>query len=127
MNFVTISGRLGKDPEIRYTQNQKAFTFFSLAVRRGEQTDWFDVQAWDKLAENMSKSLKKGSSVVIFGRLETSQDKEGKTRVKIVANDAVWFKEEKSEKPKPAPKPVQKQTAMDFVPDDDGISEDLPF
>lgn len=122
MNFVTISGRLGKDPEIRYTQNQKAFTFFSLAVRRGEQTDWFDVQAWDKLAENMSKSLKKGSSVVISGRLETSQDKDGKTRVKIVANDAVWFKEEKSEKPKTAPK----QTAMDFVPDDDSEG-DLPF
>lgn len=122
MNFVTISGRLGGDPEIRYTQTQKAFSFFSLAVRRGEQTDWLVVQAWDKLAENMSKSLKKGSAVVISGRLETSQDKEGKTRVKIVANDAVWFKEEKSEKPKP--KPVQKQ--MDFMPDDedDGL---LPF
>lgn len=125
MNFVAISGRLGKDPEIRYTQNQKAFTFFSLAVRRGEQTDWFDVQAWDKLAENMSKSLKKGSPVAVSGRLETSQDKEGKTRVKIVANDAVWFKEEKTEsRPKPAPKPVQK--SMDFLPDDedDGL---LPF
>lgn len=126
MNFVTISGRLGGDPEIRYTQNQKALTYFSLAVRRGEQTDWLEVQAWDKLAENMSKALKKGSAVVISGRLETFQDKEGKTRVKIVANDAVWFKEEKSEsRPKPASQP--KQTAMDFVPDDDGTESDLPF
>lgn len=120
MNIAVISGRLGRDPELRYTTNNKAFVFFSVAVRRtADATDWFDVQAWDKLAENISKNVTKGTEVTILGRLETSKDKNNQTKVKIVANEVHWAKEDKPEKPeKPKPQP--------FIPDDD-TNEDLPF
>ena len=79
MNKVILIGRLTKDVELRYTQtNNTAVASFSLAVNRkfvkpGEerQTDFFNIVAWNKLAENISKYLFKGNQVAISGRLET--------------------------------------------------------
>lgn len=78
MNKVILIGRLTKDVELRYTQtNNTAVASFSLAVNRkfvkpGEerQADFFNIIAWNKLAENISKYLFKGNQVAISGRLE---------------------------------------------------------
>lgn len=71
-------GRLGKDPEMRYTPAGKAVTNFSLAVKWGfgeyEQKAWLRITAWGNLAEACNKYLKKGDEVTFVGTL--SPDKE---------------------------------------------------
>lgn len=76
MNKVILSGRLVRDPELRYTQTGKAVANFTLAVNRRfshnqEQTaDFIPIVVWDKLAEVCSKHLFKGSQVLIEGRMQ---------------------------------------------------------
>jgi single-strand DNA-binding protein len=81
LNKVLIIGHLGRDPEMRYTQAGKAVTTFSVAVDRTsrdpatgtphEDTEWFRVVAWERLAETCNQYLHKGSKVYIEGRLQT--------------------------------------------------------
>src|SRR5512136_702490 len=75
---IIIVGNLGKDPEMRYTPSGQAVTSFSVATSRqynnqqGQQvkeTIWFRVSAWGKQAEIVSQYLKKGSKVLVEGRL----------------------------------------------------------
>ena len=90
LNKVMLIGRLGGDPEIRYTQSGMAVATFSLAtnnrVRRGdewvEEPEWHRIVAWDKLAEICSQYLKKGALVYIEGQLRTRswEDKDGNKR-----------------------------------------------
>ena len=95
INQCNFIGRLGRDPEIRYTQSGKAVASFSLACseRRGgeESTEWVNVVAWEKLAEICGQYLVKGSLVFISGRMQTRkwQDKDGGTRytTEIVARE----------------------------------------
>lgn len=99
VNKVILIGRLGKDPEMRFTPNGKAVTNFTMATsevwsdRNGEKqerTEWHRVVAWDKLAENCAKLLSKGRQVYVEGRLRTRQwdDRDGNKRytTEIVAN-----------------------------------------
>ncbi|HEU5002929.1 MAG TPA: single-stranded DNA-binding protein [Actinomycetota bacterium] len=78
-NQVTIVGNLTRDPELRYTPNGAAVVKFGVAVNRSytnrngekvEQTDFFTVNAWRQLAENVAESLKVGSRVIVSGRLQ---------------------------------------------------------
>lgn len=90
MNVVVISGRLGRDPEIRYTQSQMAVCTFTLAVSRQlskeqrEQgkpdADWIRVTVFGKQGENCEKYLSKGSMVMVSGRIQTGsyKDKDGR-------------------------------------------------
>lgn len=95
INQCNFIGRLGRDPETRYTQSGKAVASFSLACseKRGseESTEWVNVVAWEKLAEICGQYLAKGSLVFISGRMQTRkwQDKEGGTRytTEIVARE----------------------------------------
>ena len=82
MNKIIIIGNLGRDPEMRYTQNGSAVTSFSVAsnrkytTREGErrdETEWFNCSAWGKLAETVQQYLQKGSKVYVEGRLTTRQ------------------------------------------------------
>jgi single-strand DNA-binding protein len=81
LNKVMIIGNVGRDPEMRYTPNGAATTTFSVAVNRRwtaddgprEETEWFRVVAWAKLAETCSQYVKKGMSVYVEGRLRTRQ------------------------------------------------------
>jgi len=75
---LIIVGRLGRDPEMRYTPSGQAVTNFSVATNRqytnsnGErikETIWFRVSAWDKIAENCNTFLHKGNLVLVEGRL----------------------------------------------------------
>ena len=95
VNSCNFIGRLGRNPETRYTQSGKAVASFSIACseKRGgeESTEWVNVVAWEKLAEIAGQYLTKGSLVFISGRMQTRkwQDKEGGTRytTEIVARE----------------------------------------
>ena len=75
---MIIVGRLGKDPEMRYTPNGAAVTSFSVATDRQytdsggqkvKETIWFRIEAWGKQAESCNQYLKKGQMVLVEGRL----------------------------------------------------------
>lgn len=79
-NRAIIAGNLTRDPEVRYTVNKKAFARFSLAVSNRyrntngeiqETTDYINVVAWNATAETCGKYLKKGSPVLVEGRIRT--------------------------------------------------------
>ena len=79
---VTICGYLGKDPEMRYTPAGRAVTNFSVATSRkwtnadgtpGEETVWFKITAWQKLAEICNQYLSKGRPVLITGRMNPNE------------------------------------------------------
>ena len=101
LNRCTITGRLTRDPEIKYTQAQVPVVSFSVAVdrdfaRQGEQreTDFLNVVAWRSTAEFVAKWFQKGSLVTIDGKLQTRrwEDKhqQKRTEVEIVA-ESVYF------------------------------------
>jgi len=80
VNKVILLGRLGADPQLKYTASGKATVSFNLATnavwkdqegKQQEKTDWHRVTAWGKLAEVMGEWLKKGGLVFIEGRLQT--------------------------------------------------------
>ncbi len=99
-----IIGRLGKDPEMRYTPSGRPVTTFNVAASRswntsdGErrtETEWFNVVAWSSLAEICNQYLAKGQQVYIDGRLQSRswEDNEGKrhTSVEVVANEMIML------------------------------------
>jgi single-strand DNA-binding protein len=102
LNKVQIIGYLGRDPEMRYTPNGKPVAAFPVAVtrswvkpegERAEKTEWFNVVAWDRLAEICSQYLRQDSPVYVEGRLETrsweSEDGQRHYRTEIVANEVI--------------------------------------
>jgi single-strand DNA-binding protein len=75
---IIIAGNLGKDPEMRYTPSGQAVTSFNVATNRNytdsngqqvKETIWFRVSVWGKQAESTHNYLKKGSKVIVEGRL----------------------------------------------------------
>ena len=70
MNNISIAGRAGSDPEVRYFENGNIVAKVSVAVRRDrELTDWFRVEVWGKQAEVLGNFVKKGQMVGISGRM----------------------------------------------------------
>ncbi len=91
VNKVILVGRLGRDPETRYTGGGQAVANFSMATdesykdkngERQKRTEWHRITAWGKLAEICQQYLKKGTMVYIEGRIQSRewQDKEGQKR-----------------------------------------------
>lgn len=83
---VTIVGNLGRDPEMRYTPSGQGVTNFSVAANRkytssdGQQVDettWFRISAWGRLAETCNQYLRRGSRVLIEGRLNPDSETGG--------------------------------------------------
>ena len=97
LNRVQLIGRLGKDPESKFTPTGKKVAHFSVAIsnrwksREGEMkesTEWVNVEAWERLGETCQEYLKKGSLVYVEGRLKTDKyEDKGETRyfTKVVA------------------------------------------
>ena len=92
MNVVFLTGRLTKDPEIRYTQNQKPVASFALAVERdyknadGEKpADFINCVAWTHTASFMEKYITKGMKIAVKGSVQTRrwQDRDGNNRYSI--------------------------------------------
>lgn len=102
MNKTILMGRLTRDPEVRYTQTtNKMVVSFTLAVKRRlqEETDFFNIVAWNKTGEVVSKYFKKGRQVVVIGRLQNRQyEKDGSKRtVTEVIAEEVYFADSKKE------------------------------
>jgi single-strand DNA-binding protein len=103
LNKVQLIGRLGADPETRYTQAGMQVTTFSLATNRQwvgkdgeaqEETEWHSVVTWDKLAQICSEYLVKGALVFIEGRLHTRSwetDGHKQYRTEVVASDMLML------------------------------------
>ena len=82
INTVTLVGRVGQDPEMKYFESGKVKTSLSMAVNRpvkGDKTDWFKIELWDRSAEIAGEYVRKGSLIGIIGTLEFNHwtDKEG--------------------------------------------------
>lgn len=91
VNKVILVGRLGQNPEVRYTPSGSAVANFSVATneawtdksgQKQERTEWHRIVVWGKLAELCSKYLEKGRQCYVEGRLQTRswQDKDGQTK-----------------------------------------------
>lgn len=121
MNLVIISGRLGRDVELRYTGGGKAVANFSIATQSGEGankiTTWIPVVVWETLAERAQQELKKGSFTTVTGRLTIRewQNKEGqKQKTTEVIASSLGFPSEfgsssSGQKPTPSEQPYQVQ------------------
>ena len=92
--MVRLSGNLGQDPEVKYFDDGRAKAEFSIAVnehdtdkRTGEKkqhTTWVPIVAWDKIAELVEKLLRKGSRIIVDGKIrsESWKDKDGNNKSK---------------------------------------------
>ena len=89
LNRVQLIGRLGKDPDSKYTPTGKKVAHFSLAISQRwktggeskEYTEWVNIEAWGRLGEVCQEYLKKGSLVYLEGRLKTEKyEDKGETK-----------------------------------------------
>ncbi|MEI6185874.1 MAG: single-stranded DNA-binding protein [Dehalococcoidia bacterium] len=128
---IILIGRVGGDPEMRFTPDGVAVTTFSLAANRStrqpdgsykEEAEWFRISAWRKLAETCNQFLNKGKLVYVEGNLRTRlyDGKDGQKRVSLdVTADRVLF--------------LDKQGAVQLPPEDARVvegdiePEDIPF
>jgi single-strand DNA-binding protein len=133
MNKIMLIGNLGKDPEMSYTTSGKAITHFSLAVNRvsksptgerQEETEWFNIKFFDRLAEVSNQYLKKGNKVYVEGRLTVRKytDKNGieRTMVEVIGSDMEML----------TPKGQSGTSSSSYLRDtDDGLGDldDHPF
>tara|TARA_B100001564_G_C20501027_1_gene606201 strand:- start:367 stop:807 length:441 start_codon:yes stop_codon:yes gene_type:complete len=143
INKVILIGHLGRDPEMRYTQNEVAVCSFSLATSEtyrdrnsGEkvtQTEWHNIILWRGLAETAGKYIRKGSQVYIEGKLRTRkwEDQNGATRytTEVVADTMQMLdKRDSSSAPTTTPsvtaQPTQSATDVSKKATE---PDDLPF
>jgi single-strand DNA-binding protein len=104
LNKVMIIGNLGTDPEMRFTPNGNPVTSFRIATSRNytspegerkQETEWFDVVTWNRLAETCNQFLVKGKRAYVEGRLRTrnweGQDGQKRSRIEIIANRVLFL------------------------------------
>lgn len=113
LNRVQLIGRLGKDPESRFTPTGKKVTSFSLAVGQRwkgadgtvkEQTEWVNIEAWGRIGEICQQYLQKGRLVFIEGRLKTDRyEDKGETKyfTKVVATSMQMLEKKAEEEDEP--------------------------
>ena len=136
LNKCTIIGNLGADPEMRYTANGSAVTNFNVAASRSytnaeservEETEWFSVVTWNRLAETCAQYLEKGRQVYVEGRMQTrswdGQDGQKRYKTELIA-ETVKFLGNRNDRPAEGftpGMPVGADAEGDLDPDD------LPF
>lgn len=131
LNKVIMMGRLTRDPEISSSTSGTTFARFSIAVDRkikaeGQpEADFFNCTSFGKQAEFIERYLKKGTKIVITGRLQndsyTNKDGQKVTATKIITEE-VEFAESKKDG-----QTEQKTENNDFLSIPDGIADELPF
>jgi len=125
LNKVMLIGNMGTDPEMRFTPNGNPVTSFRLATSRGyttsdgdrkQETEWFTIVAWNKLAEKCNEFLAKGRRVYVEGRLRTrtweGQDGQKRVSVEVIANQVLF---------------LDKQALASLPEEGELAPEDLPF
>lgn len=139
LNKIIIMGRLGRDPEVRYTQSGTPVASFSLAVDRDfvdqatgrRPTDWIEVVAWNAKAKFAQQYFRKGQLAVVEGRLQIRDwtDKEGaKRRTAEVVADQIYFAGAKAAPPSEGnadERSLPEPPAQEFAEQDD--EGELPF
>lgn len=132
MNKVILMGRLTRDPEIRYSNNI-AIVRYAIAVDRRHQqegsqqtTDFINVVTFGKAAEFAEKYLKKGTKVLVTGRLQTGSytNKDG---VKVYTTDVIAEDQEFAEKKSDGSSNRAPSAFDGFTEGPEGIEDDLPF
>jgi single-strand DNA-binding protein len=135
VNKVFLIGRLGKDPDMRYTPKGTACTIFSLATNESwkdddgkeiVQTDWHHIVAWRKLGEICAQYLKKGSQICVEGKMRTrAWEKDGQKHyvTEVIAENVqmLGHKQDSGEGKIVTPPP------MGETEEQPRISDDLPF
>ncbi len=145
LNKIMLIGNLGRDPEIRYTQDGTPVANFSMATTdsytdrggiRQERTEWHNIVAWNRLAELAKRYLSKGRQVYVEGRLRTREwtDRDGNKRrtTEVVALQMVLLGSrgesgtEAASFPSAAPAPAYSESEPAI--EEGGITDDdLPF
>jgi single-strand DNA-binding protein len=146
LNKVMLIGRLGADPEMRYTPSGSPVTTFRVAASRQwrdsggetrEETEWFSVVAWNKLAEICNQYLTRGTRVYLEGRLQTrswddQQSGQARYRTEVIASDMIILdgregrplRDDGQLPPRETPRPASGRERP--APPDIG-DEDIPF
>lgn len=141
LNKAMIIGRLGQDPEVRYTQSNTAVATLSIATNERfkdntgewkERTEWHKVVAWGRKAEICQEYLKKGSLVYVEGPIQTRkwEDREGQTRytTEIKALTLTMLDSRRDADAVQQPDASQAVSSnVDLNEDFDDIDDDLPF
>lgn len=104
LNKMTVIGNVGTDPEMRFTPGGAPVTSFRIATSRSyttpdgekkQETEWFDVVTWNRLAENCNQFLTKGQRAYVEGRIRTrsweGQDGQKHSRIEIIANRVLFL------------------------------------
>lgn len=103
-NSCVLVGRLTKDPEVKTTSTGKSVCPFTVAVDKGygrEGTNFIDCEAWGKTAEFISKYMKKGSQILVDGRLDQQvweTDGQKRSKIRVVVNSVEALGDKSSEK-----------------------------
>jgi single-strand DNA-binding protein len=130
LNKVMLIGNVGSDPEMRFTPSGSPVTSFRIATNRvintpegekKEETEWFSIVTWNKLAERCNQYITKGKLVYVEGRLHTNTwegaDKQKHYRTEVIANQ-VTFLDRAGQSGPAEPKGEEPES---------GDSGDLPF
>ena len=133
LNKVMLIGNVGTDPEMRFTPSGNPVTSFRVATsrvyttsegERRQETEWFTVVAWRKLAESCNQFLTKGQRVYVEGSLRTrnweGRDGQKRTSVEVIAN-RVLFLDRQATAALPGEETPAEPTEEEVEP------EDLPF
>ena len=142
VNKVMLIGRLGQEPEAKYTPNGTAVSNFSIATSEkwkdkasgewNEKTEWHKVVSWNKQAEFCNQYLKKGSLIYIEGKLVTRSwdDKEGQKRymTEVVANTVQLLDKKENNTDTPQTDFVaQAKDTFNISADNSFAQDDIPF
>jgi len=146
LNKVMLIGRLGADPEMRYTPSGSPVTSFRLAVGRqwrdgsGEnhdETEWFSIVVWNKLAEICNQYLTKGMRVYLEGRLQTrswedQQSGQTRYRTEVIVSDMLMLDGREGRAPRESDDsardlPRSPRSGPQSTPPPDIGDEDIPF
>lgn len=140
VNKAILIGRLGKDPELRYTQSGKAVATFSLATserwtgqdgQKQESTTWHNIVVWGRQAEVVKEYMKKGSQIYIEGRISNRSydDKEGNKKYisEIVAQNFTFLDSKGTGSGGGGGMSAPSGDTPPPPPDNGGGDDDLPF
>lgn len=128
MNKVILLGRIGKDPELRYTQSGQGIASFSLATtkkwtkdgEKKEKTEWHSLKVWGKPAEIVKQYVRKGDMLLVEGELNYGEyEKDGIKRytTDINVSNFEFMPKSNSDAPKQGPVPQTTQPAMTYTND----------
>lgn len=92
MNHVTLIGRITRNLVLRETSTGKHYVFFNVAINDiNDKTDYINCIAWNRVAENMTKFVGKGSLIAVSGRLTTRKDNKEQYIMEVSANNVTFL------------------------------------